>query len=234
MISLNQVALRRGPRKLLDNVTMTLSAGQRVGIVGRNGTGKSSLFSLILGEIDLDAGDLHVPAGLTIANVSQEITDRSRSALDYVLDGDPELRAIQSAVSEAEAAEDDELSAQEAIDEYEPSDDRRRRTSVASSIGAMVPGTKSRQGRQESIKKQRRFSQMSEEERQWSTGSIRRWCKLACRVTARRPWTRYTVKPLSTASVHAEEADRRFGGPVRLPRTKGRREPLPGHLMVPH
>ncbi|WP_370300166.1 ABC-F family ATP-binding cassette domain-containing protein [Abyssibacter sp.] len=106
MISLNQVALRRGPRKLLDNVTMTLSAGQRVGIVGRNGTGKSSLFSLILGEIDLDAGDLHVPAGLTIANVSQEITDRSRSALDYVLDGDPELRAIQRAVSEAEAAED--------------------------------------------------------------------------------------------------------------------------------
>jgi len=106
VITLNQVALRRGPRKLLDNVTMTLSAGQRVGIVGRNGTGKSSLFSLILGEIDSDAGELQVPAGLTIASVSQEITDRDRSALDYVLDGDAELREVQRAVADAEAAGD--------------------------------------------------------------------------------------------------------------------------------
>ena len=106
MITLNQVALRRGPRKLLDDVSLMISAGQRVGIVGRNGTGKSSLFALILGEIDADAGEVQVPSGVTIATVRQEIADRSRSALDYVLDGDQELRAVQSEVAAAEAAGD--------------------------------------------------------------------------------------------------------------------------------
>ncbi len=105
MLSLSQVTIRRGPRKLLDDVTFTVHDGQRVGIVGRNGTGKSSLFALLLGEIGADAGDVQVPRGLSVATVRQESPAGARSALDYVLDGDTELRSVQAALAKAETDE---------------------------------------------------------------------------------------------------------------------------------
>ncbi|HLQ84940.1 MAG TPA: ATP-binding cassette domain-containing protein [Salinisphaeraceae bacterium] len=98
--------LRRGPHQLLTDINLTIHGGQRVGIVGRNGTGKTSLFALLLGELGADAGEVHVPAGLTIATVRQSTPSGNQSALDFVLDGDAELRRVQAALAEAEAAAD--------------------------------------------------------------------------------------------------------------------------------
>jgi ATP-binding cassette ChvD family protein len=88
---------------LLEQADLTLHSGWKVGIVGNNGVGKSSLFKLLLGELQPDAGELSLPAGLTIAHMAQEVSSSSRTALEYVLDGDPELRRIQHDLAQAEA-----------------------------------------------------------------------------------------------------------------------------------
>ncbi|MBO9470421.1 ATP-binding cassette domain-containing protein [Endozoicomonas sp. G2_2] len=106
MIGFNQVTLRRGSRKLLENVNLRLHAGQRVGIVGRNGTGKSSLFALLLGELSADAGEVDLPARLDIATVRQETPAGEQPAIDFVLDGDTELRDIQNRLARAEEEAD--------------------------------------------------------------------------------------------------------------------------------
>src|SRR5699024_1152612 len=106
MLNLNEVTLRRGPRRLLSNVNFTLHAGQHVGIVGRNGTGKSSLFALLLGELDADAGNVQVPSQLEIATVRQASPSGAQTAIDFVLDGDTALRKIQKKLAAAEAAGD--------------------------------------------------------------------------------------------------------------------------------
>ncbi|GAB3679712.1 ABC-F family ATP-binding cassette domain-containing protein [Salinisphaera aquimarina] len=102
MIGLNNVTLRRGPRKLLEDVNLRLHAGQRVGIVGRNGTGKSSLFSMLLGELGADSGEIDVPRTLDIATVRQHTPAGSQLAIDFVLDGDTELRDVQARLEKAE------------------------------------------------------------------------------------------------------------------------------------
>ena len=106
MLNLKEVTIRRGPRQLLASVNFTVHAGQHVGIVGRNGTGKSSLFALLLGELDADAGTVQVPAGLSIATVRQSSPSGRQSAIDFVLDGDAELRHVQGALATAESAGD--------------------------------------------------------------------------------------------------------------------------------
>ena len=106
MLSFDRVTLARGPRTLLEEVSLTIFAGQRVGLVGRNGTGKSSLFAMIRGELAPDRGELSVPRRLAIASVAQETPAVDRPAIDYVLDGDAELRATQQALAGAEAAHD--------------------------------------------------------------------------------------------------------------------------------
>ncbi len=106
MITLSSVTLSRGPRTLLENVNATLFAGWRVGVVGRNGTGKSSLFALLLGEFGPDRGDVFVPKNLEIASVAQEVEPSPKSALDFVLDGDVELRRTEAALVEAEITHD--------------------------------------------------------------------------------------------------------------------------------
>ncbi|GAB3249564.1 ATP-binding cassette domain-containing protein [Chitinimonas naiadis] len=95
MIRLSSLTLRRGTKLLLDRVDLILHRGQRVGIVGPNGAGKSSFFSLLRGELHPDGGDLDYPANLVVASVRQETPALTCSALDYVLDGDAELRHIQ-------------------------------------------------------------------------------------------------------------------------------------------
>lgn len=106
MISARSLTLRRGTRVLFEDASFTLNKGERVGITGANGAGKSSFFSLILGTLHPDAGDLSVPPGLEIAHVAQETPASDQTALDYVLDGDVELRFIQRAITEAEEAND--------------------------------------------------------------------------------------------------------------------------------
>ncbi|MRU29833.1 ATP-binding cassette domain-containing protein, partial [Xylella fastidiosa subsp. multiplex] len=82
---LRHFAVRRGGRLLLSNVDITLHAGDRVGVVGRNGVGKSSLFAAIRGELESDKGNVELPGKLRIASVAQETPSLSALLLDFVL-----------------------------------------------------------------------------------------------------------------------------------------------------
>ncbi|PJK15045.1 ABC transporter ATP-binding protein [Lysobacteraceae bacterium NML07-0707] len=106
MISFRNFALRRGERLLLADVDLALHAGYRVGVVGRNGAGKSSLFAALLGEVEPDKGDLDLPGKARIASVAQETPHLPDPALDYVMSGDTQLHAAVRAEREAMARED--------------------------------------------------------------------------------------------------------------------------------
>ncbi len=106
MISAASITLRRGARTLLDAVSFTLYPGWHVGVVGRNGTGKSSLFGLILGELSCDTGEMQVSKQLAIATVAQETPALADVAIEYVLDGDVELRQLERDLRKAEAQHD--------------------------------------------------------------------------------------------------------------------------------
>jgi len=108
MINFQQLCLRRGVRELLHDVSCTIHAGQKVGITGANGTGKSSLFALIRDELHADAGDISILPGTVIAHVAQETPATSVSAIDYVLDGDTELRKLEQQLQQAEKDHDGE------------------------------------------------------------------------------------------------------------------------------
>jgi len=102
MITIESLTLQRGPLRLLDNANLTLHAGQKVGLLGTNGAGKSSLFALLRGELEPDGGECSLPADWRIAHMRQEIEDLDRLAVDYVLDGDWRLRDIQRRLQQAE------------------------------------------------------------------------------------------------------------------------------------
>ena len=106
MISLSNIELRRGIKLLLQDAELVIHPGQHIGIIGGNGTGKSSLFKLLLGQIAADAGELFIPKDWRIAHMAQELARSERSAVDYVLDGDPELRKIEAAIERALSDED--------------------------------------------------------------------------------------------------------------------------------
>ena len=106
MLSFTDLSLSRGPRTLLRDVNATMYAGWRVGVVGRNGTGKTSLFALILGELQPDRGSVSLPRQLAIATVAQETPASPQAALEYALDGDVELRKVEAELARAEAEHD--------------------------------------------------------------------------------------------------------------------------------
>ena len=103
MIQLSDVTLARGHKRLLERASLTVHAGQKVGLVGANGSGKSSLFALLMGEIDADAGEVTLPASWVIAHVAQETQPVPQPAIEFVLDGDAELRRVMGALADAEA-----------------------------------------------------------------------------------------------------------------------------------
>src|ERR1044071_1427287 len=106
MLSFNDVTLQRGPRKLLEGVTFTIFPGWHVGLVGRNGTGKSTLFAAMLGELQADAGEIGIPKNIVIATVPQEPPPLPDLAIEYTLDGDVELRALERKLVVAEEQHD--------------------------------------------------------------------------------------------------------------------------------
>ncbi len=106
MISFRNFALRRGERLLLSDVDLALHAGWRVGVVGRNGCGKSSLFAALMGEVEPDRGDIDLPQRVRIASVAQETPSLPDAAIDFVLSGDAAVHAAIRAESEAMARED--------------------------------------------------------------------------------------------------------------------------------
>ncbi len=106
MLTFSSLSLRRGTRLLIKEASFTIYRGEKVGIVGKNGTGKSSLLSLMLGELQPDAGSFDRPSQLVLAHVAQELDATDQSAIEFVMDGDEELRATEQAIARAEAADD--------------------------------------------------------------------------------------------------------------------------------
>jgi len=95
VIRLSQVTLRRGAKALLEQTDLTVHAGERIGLIGVNGSGKSSLFAMLRGELHADKGDVDLPAHWRIAHVAQETPALERSAVEYAIDGDTALRDLQ-------------------------------------------------------------------------------------------------------------------------------------------
>ena len=123
MYSLNAVSCYRSNLALFENASCQIHRGYCVGVVGRNGSGKSSLFAMMMGTLEVEAGELSIPPNTAIATVLQHTPDSDAAAIDYVLDGDTELRAIEADIEKAVmAAEDDKLGSLyaklEAIDGY--------------------------------------------------------------------------------------------------------------------
>ncbi len=106
MITLKNVTLRRGSKVLLDAVNATIHPGESVGLVGRNGAGKSSLFALLNGSLHEDGGDFFMPPQWRMAQVAQHMPETSESATDFVLDGDTRLSSLREQLQKAEQAGD--------------------------------------------------------------------------------------------------------------------------------
>src|SRR3990167_7063149 len=102
MITLRDITLRRGPAILLEGVNWTIYHRQRIGLIGANGAGKTSLFALLLNELQADRGNLDVPRQLKLAHVAQETPAYHKSALEFVLEGDTELCGLQQELIIAE------------------------------------------------------------------------------------------------------------------------------------
>jgi ATP-binding cassette, subfamily F, member 3 len=108
MITLKNVVLRRGTKVLLDGASVTLNPGEKVGLVGRNGAGKSSLFRLLDHTLHEDKGDFHVPAQWRMAQVAQDMPETDVPATQFVIEGDVTLLAAQGEVAAAEDSGDGE------------------------------------------------------------------------------------------------------------------------------
>ena len=106
MITLRNLTLRRGTKIVLNQTNLTLNPGEKVGLVGRNGAGKSSLFALLTGKLQPDAGDCDFPARWRLAEVVQTMPETEDGATDYVLQGDTRLMEAEAMLAAAEAADD--------------------------------------------------------------------------------------------------------------------------------
>ena len=105
MITLTDIELRRGTKVLLQDAELVVHPGQHIGIIGANGSGKSSLFKLLMGKISADAGELFIPKDWRVAHMAQELANSESSVVDFVLDGDPQIRQIERAIEKALADE---------------------------------------------------------------------------------------------------------------------------------
>jgi ATP-binding cassette subfamily F protein 3 len=112
MITLRNLQLRRGAKIVLDGVNVNVNPGEKVGLVGRNGAGKSSLFALLAGRLQADQGDFEIPARWRLGEVAQHMPETDDSATDFVLQGDIPLMEAQRELAAAEAAEDGEAMAE--------------------------------------------------------------------------------------------------------------------------
>jgi ATP-binding cassette subfamily F protein 3 len=109
VIVLRNLILRRSAKVLLDNVSVTLNPGEKVGLVGRNGAGKSTLFGLINGTLHEDSGDFSMPSQWRLGQVAQNMPETDESATDFVLGGDTRLVELREALARAEAAHDQDM-----------------------------------------------------------------------------------------------------------------------------
>ncbi|AJG18453.1 ABC-F family ATP-binding cassette domain-containing protein [Cupriavidus basilensis] len=106
MISVRNVTLRRGVNVVLDRASVTFNPGEKIGLVGRNGAGKSSFFALLNGTLHEDSGEFSIPAAWKMGQVAQDMPETEQSATDFVVEGDTVLLAAQDEVAAAEASDD--------------------------------------------------------------------------------------------------------------------------------
>jgi len=123
LIEIENISLQRGQNILLTNASARIHPGQKVGLVGKNGTGKSTLFGLLRKELSADTGSISIPQNWVTAHVAQEVEASEQTALDFVLDGDKELRRLEQALQQAEQNGDNHALAElhqqlDAIDAY--------------------------------------------------------------------------------------------------------------------
>jgi ATP-binding cassette subfamily F protein 3 len=109
MIRFSQVSLIRGTKVLLEGADAVLNPGDRIGLIGANGSGKSSLFAVLRGELHTDKGDAEFPPQWRVAHVAQETPALERAALEYAIDGDANLRTLEKKLSRAEEEDDGHL-----------------------------------------------------------------------------------------------------------------------------
>jgi len=109
MIRFSEVTLIRGTKVLLEGADLTLNPGDKIGLIGPNGSGKTSLFALLRGELHADKGEVDYPSRWRVAYVAQETPALDRSALEYAIDGDTTLRRLERELAAAEAANDGHL-----------------------------------------------------------------------------------------------------------------------------
>ncbi len=119
MITLKNVVLRRGAKVILDSASVTLNPGEKVGLVGRNGAGKSSLFAMLNGTLHEDGGEYYIPAQWRMAQVAQDMPETEQSATSYVIEGDVVLLAAQAEVDASEASGDGDRMAHAYMDLYD-------------------------------------------------------------------------------------------------------------------
>jgi len=106
MITLRNIVLRRGTKVVLDDASVVLQPGEKAGLVGRNGAGKSSLFALLTDRLHSDKGDVEIPRHWAVAEVAQHMPETDMPATEFVLEGDIRLMAARQALADAEAADD--------------------------------------------------------------------------------------------------------------------------------
>jgi len=137
MITLRQITLRRGVKVVLQNASVTLHPGEKVGLIGRNGAGKSSLFSLLAGRLHADAGDVELPPRWRLGEVAQEMPETSDGATEFALQGDVPLMQAQAELDAAEASGDGEAMAHAhlALDEAGAFDSRARAQALLLGLG---------------------------------------------------------------------------------------------------
>ncbi len=119
MITLKNVVLRRGAKVILDSASVSLNPGEKIGLVGRNGAGKSSLFAMLNGTLHEDGGEFFIPAQWRMAQVAQDMPETEQSATSYVIEGDVVLLAAQAEVDAAEASGDGDRMAHAYMDLYD-------------------------------------------------------------------------------------------------------------------
>ncbi|MBC7720302.1 MAG: ATP-binding cassette domain-containing protein [Chitinophagaceae bacterium] len=119
MINLKNVVLRRGAKVILDSASVTLNPGENVGLVGRNGAGKSSLFAMLNGTLHEDGGEFFIPAQWRMAQVAQDMPETEQSATDYVIEGDIVLLAAQAEVTASEESGDGDRMAHAYMELYD-------------------------------------------------------------------------------------------------------------------
>jgi ATP-binding cassette, subfamily F, member 3 len=106
LLNFTDLAVRRGPRLLFEHATFSIFRGEKAGLTGENGSGKSTLLELVRGGLTPDAGSFEMPGNLVMAHVSQDLEATDQPAIEFVLDGDAELRGIEARLAAAEAAND--------------------------------------------------------------------------------------------------------------------------------